>query len=191
MGRRTSLPIPSEWNPRFASAGPALPFSSPLAATRLLRASVSPSALACLPRVACIKLLMLAAHPEVDVWPLLDLLLLLVLEAGAQRTVLGVGWSPGASASSLTRFPRSVETARLKGIIAAEDHGNHRGHLESFLAKSRGGNRARIVSFNTEFRKNKPEIVLLLSLSEENRVILSPLFCYLHFLAVLPWTFFC
>lgn len=133
---------------------------------------------------------MLAAHPEVDVWPLPDLLPLLVLEAGGSEDSPGCGLEPLSLRFLTYRFPRSVETARLKGIIAAEDHGNQRGRLESFLAKNRGGKRAQVVSFNTEFQKNTPEILLLLSLSEENRVILSPLFCLSAFPSCAAMHFF-
>ena len=63
--------------------------------------------------------------------------------------------------------PRSGETTRHKGIIVAEDHENKRGHLESLLAKNRGWNRAQGANFNTEFQKNMPEILLLLSLSDK------------------------
>ena len=61
-----------------------------------------------------------------------------------------------------------------------------------FLAKNRSGNRARVVSFNIEFQKNTPEILLLLSLSEENRVILSPPFCLSAFpsCAIISFFFF-
>ena len=84
------------------------------------------------------KLFTLAAHPEADVWPLPGLLLLLVLEAGGSKDNPGCGLEP-LSLLGL-RFltmcsSRSVETTCLKGIIAAEAHGNPRGHLESFSDK--------------------------------------------------------
>ncbi|KAG5202631.1 hypothetical protein JEQ12_004021 [Ovis aries] len=44
--------------------------------------------------IECMKLFTLAAHPEVDVWPLPGLLLLLVLEAGGSEDNPGCGLEP-------------------------------------------------------------------------------------------------
>ena len=139
------------------------------------------------------KLFTLAAHLEVDAWPLPGLLLLLVLGAGGSED------NPGCGLSLLGLCFLTYALHKVSRDDPSKGHYSRRGPWKSkgpsgefFLAKNRSGNRARVVSFNIEFQKNTPEILLLLSLSEENRVILSPPFCLSAFpsCAIISFFFF-
>ena len=107
--------------------------------------------------------LMLAAHPEVDVWPLPDLLLLLVLEAGGSEDSPGCGLEPLSLRFLTYALPKVSRDGPCKGHYSRRGPWKSRGPSGEFLAKTGVG--------------TEPE--LSVSTQSFKRISLRFCFCYL------------
>lgn len=84
------------------------------------------------------KLLMLAAHPEVDVWPLPDLLLLLVLEAGGSEDSPGCGLEPLSLRFLTYALPKVSRDGPSKGHYSRRGPWKSKGPSGEFFSEKQG-----------------------------------------------------